>query len=140
MGSGGLGWDLPAAVGLAFAEKRSGRNRPVIVIIGDGSFQYSPQAIWTAVQHDLHVVIVALRNEEYGILKSFALLEDAPNVPGLDIPGLDIVSIAKGYGAKAYWEDKVEDIQSRFRQALEEKGVTVIEVPIDKKIKKLLHN
>lgn len=140
MGSGGLGWDLPAAVGLAFAEKRSGRDRPVIVIIGDGSFQYSPQAIWTAVQHDLHLVIVALRNEEYGILKSFALLEDTPNVPGLDIPGLDIVSIAKGYGAKAYWEDTVEDIQDRFKQALEEKGVTVIEVPIDKKIKKLLHN
>ena len=140
MGSGGLGWDLPAAVGLAFAERRIGKNRPVIVIIGDGSFQYSPQAIWTAVQHDLHVVIVALRNEEYGILKSFALLENTPNVPGLDLPGLDIVSVARGYGAKAYWEEEVEDIQIRFQEALEQKGVTVIVVPIDKKIKNLLHD
>ena len=140
MGSGGLGWDLPAAVGLAFAEKRLGRDRPVIAIMGDGSFQYSPQAIWTAVQHELHVVIVVLRNEEYGILKSFALLENTPNVPGLDLPGLDIVSLAKGYGAKAYWEEKAEDIQSRFQQALDQKGVTVIEVPIDKKIKNLLHD
>ena len=140
MGSGGLGWDLPAAVGLTFAEKRLGRDRPVIAIMGDGSFQYSPQAIWTAVQHELHVVIVALRNEEYGILKSFALLENTPNVPGLDLPGLDIVSLAKGYGAKAYREEKVEDIQSRFQQALDQKGVTVIEVPIDKKIKNLLHD
>ena len=140
MGSGGLGWDLPAAVGLAFAERRTGKNRPVIVIMGDGSFQYSPQAIWTAVQHDLHVIIVALRNEEYGILKSFALLENTPNVPGLDLPGLDIVSLSKGYGAKAYWEEKAEDIQTRFQEALEQKGVTVIVVPIDKKIKNLLHD
>ena len=140
MGSGGLGWDLPAAVGLAFAERRMGKNRPVIVIIGDGSFQYSPQAIWTAVQHDLHIVIVVLRNEEYGILKSFALLENTPNVPGLDLPGLDIVSVARGYGAKAYWEEKGEDIQIRFREALEQKGVTVFVVPIDKKIKNLLHD
>jgi benzoylformate decarboxylase len=140
MGSGGLGWDLPAAVGLAFAEKRLGRNRPVIAIIGDGSFQYSPQSIWTAVQHELHLVIVALRNEEYGILKSFALLEDTPNVPGLDLPGLDIVSLAKGYGAKAYFEERVDHIQARFRQALDQKGVTTIVVPIDKKIKQLLHD
>ena len=39
--SGGLGWDLPAAVGIALAERDSGRNRPVVAVIGDGSFQYS---------------------------------------------------------------------------------------------------
>ena len=110
MSSGGLGWDMPAAVGLALAEKRSGRNRPVVVIIGDGSFQYSPQAIWTGVQQDLHIVVVALRNEEYGILKAFAVLEDTPNVPGLDLPGLDIVSLARGYGAKAYREPHPDGI------------------------------
>jgi hypothetical protein len=37
-----------------------------------------------------------MRNEEYSILKSFALLEKTPNVPGLDLPGLDIASIATG--------------------------------------------
>ncbi|MFK5856253.1 MAG: benzoylformate decarboxylase [Bacteroidota bacterium] len=138
MGSGGLGWDMPAAVGLAYAEKHSGRNRPVILVIGDGSFQYSPQAIWTAVQHNLHIVIVVPQNEEYGILKSFALLENTPNVPGLDIPGLDIVSLARGYGAKAYWAEKVDEIESLFKEALEACGVTVIVVPINKKIHSLL--
>ncbi|OEU71488.1 MAG: hypothetical protein BA863_17150 [Desulfovibrio sp. S3730MH75] len=138
MGSGGLGWDMPAAVGLAFAEKWSGRNRPVIVIMGDGSFQYSPQAIWTAVQHGLHITIVVPKNEEYGILKSFALLEETPNVPGLDLPGIDIVSLAKGYGAKAHFADKAEDIQDLFKKALGNNGVTVIEVPIDKHIHALL--
>lgn len=138
MGSGGLGWDMPAAVGLALAEKRSGRDRPVIVLMGDGSFQYSPQAIWTAVQHNLHIVVVVPRNEEYGILKSFALLEKTPKVPGLDLPGLDIVSLAKGYGAKSYYAETVEDIGARFKEALEHEGVTVIVSPIDKHVHTLL--
>jgi benzoylformate decarboxylase len=139
MGSGGLGWDLPAAVGLALGEQKTGRNRPVIVIIGDGSFQYSPQAIWTGVQHNLHMVIVALRNEEYAILKAFAQLEKTPGVPGLDVPGLDIVSLANGYGAKAVRATKIEEIETAFNTALEEEGVTVIEVSIDKHVKSLLH-
>ncbi len=138
MSSGGLGWDMPAAVGLAIAEKRSGRNRPVILIIGDGSFQYSPQALWTAVQHEVHVVVVVLRNEEYGILKAFAMLEDTPNVPGLDLPGLDIVSLAKGFGAVAVLAKTAEEITATFQKALKEKKVTVIEVPTDKTIRKLL--
>lgn len=138
MGSGGLGWDLPAAVGLAVAEKRLERNRPVIVIIGDGSFQYSPQAIWTAVQQNLHIVIVALRNEEYGILKAFARLEKTPGVPGLDLPGLDIASLGKGYGAKSCYAKTLEEIEAHFQQALNETGVTVIEVPIDKEVHDLV--
>ena len=62
----------------------------MVATIGDGSFQYSVQAIWTAAQHDLPIVFVVMRNEEYSILKAFALLEKAPGVPGMDLPGLDI--------------------------------------------------
>lgn len=139
MSSGGLGWDMPAAIGLAFSEQQSNRNRPVILIMGDGSFQYSPQAIWTGVQQYLHVIVIVLRNEEYGILKSFALLEDTPNVPGLDLPGLDSIAIAQGYGAAAYHVKTVDELQSRFQEALQHtKGVTVIEIPIDKKILPLI--
>src|SRR3954453_10425516 len=46
--SGGLGWDLPASVGIALAERDTGRNRPVVAVIGDGSFQYSLQSLCTA--------------------------------------------------------------------------------------------
>jgi benzoylformate decarboxylase len=81
--SGGLGWNLPTAVGIALGERDTGRNRPIILIIGDGSFQYSLQSIWTAAQLHLPLLIVVLRNEEYRILKSFAVLEETPGVPGL---------------------------------------------------------
>lgn len=138
MSSGGLGWGMPASVGLAFAEKESGRNRPVLLIIGDGSFQYSVQSIWTAVQNKLHLVIIALRNEEYAILKSLAVLEKTPNVPGLDLPGLDLVSIGKGYGALGCFANTIEEIQEAYKKALDYEGVTVIQIAIDKTVKKLL--
>ena len=92
MASGGLGWSVPASVGIALAERDSGRNRPVVMVVGDGSFQYSLQSIWTAAQLKLPIVFIVLRNGEYAILKAFAEVEDSPGVPGLDIPGIDIVA------------------------------------------------
>jgi benzoylformate decarboxylase len=52
-----------------------------------------------------------MRNAEYCILKSFAELEQTPGVRGLDLPGLDAVSIARSYGCDAA---RVEDIGGRF--------------------------
>ena len=136
--SGGLGWDMPAAVGLAIAEKQTGRNRPVVAVIGDGSFQYSPQSIYTGVQEGAHVIFVVLRNEEYAILKEFAVLENTPNVPWLDLPGLDIVSLGKGYGAATALASTPEAIRKAFQEALESGGTSVIEIPISGKLKPLL--
>ena len=73
--SGGLGWGGPAAVGIALAQ----RNRTVILAIGDGSLHYSVQSIYTAVQQKAKMIILVPRNEEYAILKEFAVFEDTPN-------------------------------------------------------------
>jgi hypothetical protein len=113
----GLGWNLPASVGVALAERDSGRNRPVITVIGDGSFQYSVQSIWSAAQLHLPMLILVLRNEEYCILKSFAVLEEAPGVPGLDLPGIDIVSVARGYGCDAARLDDIGAIKKAAAKA-----------------------
>jgi benzoylformate decarboxylase len=94
--SGGIGWDTPAAVGVALGDRDRDVDRSVVGLIGDGSFQYSVQAIWTAAQHNLPIVYVVMRNQEHSILKSFAVLEETPGVPGLDLPGLDIASVARG--------------------------------------------
>lgn len=136
--SGILGWNLPASVGIALAERDSGQNRPVIVIMGDGSFQYSVQSIWTAVQLQLPILIVVLRNDEYCIRKSFAVLEEAPGVPGLDIPGFDIVSIAKGYGCDAARLDDLDAIKRAAVAAWSKSKPTVIEIPISAQVPPLV--
>jgi benzoylformate decarboxylase len=126
--SGGIGWGVPGAVGVALGDRARGVKRSVIATIGDGSFQYSVQSIWTAAQHRLPIVFVVMRNEEYSILKSFALLEKTPNVPGLDLPGLDIASIATGFGCRAVNVDTTEKLAAEFTSALTADGPTVIVV------------
>lgn len=138
MASGGLGFGLPAAVGVALAERETGRNRPVIAVIGDGSFQYSVQSLWTAVQHKLPLVVVVPSNGEYAILKAFAQVEETPGVPGLDIPGLDIVHLAQGYGCAAQCVTSAADIQAAMQAALERRGPTVLEIPISPAVPSLL--
>lgn len=136
--SGALGWNMPASVGLALAEQKTGRNRPVLCLMGDGSYQYSPQSVYTAVQRKAHVIFVVLQNQEYGILKEFAVLEQTPNVPGLDLPGLDIVALGKGYGANAVRVDTLDQLADEYRKALAFRGTTVIVVPITPKLGSLI--
>jgi benzoylformate decarboxylase len=135
---GGLGWNLPASVGIALAERDTGRNRPVIMIVGDGSFQYSFQSIWTAAQLHLPILIVVLRNEEYCILKSFAVLEKTSGVPGLDLPGIDLVSLAKGYGCDALRLDDLYAIKRAAREAWTKSKPTVLEIPISPQVPPLI--
>jgi benzoylformate decarboxylase len=136
--SGGLGWDLPASVGIALAERDSGRNRPVIAIIGDGAFQYSPQSLWNAAQLQLPILIVILRNDEYAILKSFADFERTPGVPGLEIPGLDYVSIAQGYGCDAARLEDLDAIKQAAARAWTKEVPTVLEIPISPEVPPLI--
>jgi benzoylformate decarboxylase len=127
--SGGIGWGVPAAVGIALGDRDRGVKRTVLATIGDGSFEYSVQAIWTAAQHRLPIVFVVMRNHEYSILKSFAVLEKTPGVPGLDLPGLDIASIATGFGCRAVNVDSTEKLAHEFTSALDADGPTVIVIP-----------
>lgn len=136
--SGGLGWGLPAAVGLALGERVSERQRPVICLIGDGSFQYSIQGLYTGVQQAAHLIYVVLQNHEYGILKEFADLEQTPNVPGLDLPGLDITRLAEGYGANTLQASNRQQFEQAFNAALGHMGTSVIVVQVSSKLGALL--
>ena len=136
--SGGLGWALPAAVGYALAERDTGRNRPVICVLGDGAANYSIQALYTAAQHRLPIIFLVLNNGEYGILKAFARQQDTPGVPGLDLPGLDFVALAQGYGCAAARVATADALAEALQRALAHPGPTVLEVPITADVAPLL--
>ncbi len=95
--SGGLGFGLPAAVGVALARP----ERRVVAVVGDGSANYGITALWSAAQEGVPVTFVILRNGSYGALRWFADLLGTSDVPGLDVPGIDFVPIAEGYGVPA---------------------------------------
>ncbi|RKR90396.1 benzoylformate decarboxylase [Micromonospora pisi] len=136
--SGGLGFGLPAAVGIALAQRATGQRRPVIAVIGDGSFQYSVQALWTAAQQRLPVVFVVPVNRQYGILKAFAEFKETAGVPGLDLPDLDIPAVAAGFGVHAPRLTTLDGFVEAFRAALGADGPTVLAVPITAEVPPIL--
>ena len=71
MASGGLGYSLPAAVGMALG-RSTGRT---VCLIGDGSAMYSIQALWTAAQRKLPLTVGA---EASGVVEAIG-----PGVGGM---------------------------------------------------------
>jgi len=136
--SGALGWGLPAAVGHALAEQTSGRARPVVAVIGDGSLHYSIQALWTAARASLRLIVIVPDNAEYAILKAFEVFEQTSGVPGLDIPGIDVVAIARGYGVQAESAATLDAVEAAFTTALGRSGPSLIRVPIARAVPPLM--
>lgn len=125
--SGILGFGAPAAVGLQLVRP----ERRVVCPIGDGSLQYSVQALWSAVQYKAPVVFIVIRNGNYSALKGFReFTRVGNNVPGIDIPGIDAVKIAEGYGMSARTVDLAEDLKPALEAAFESQSPCLISVNV----------
>ncbi len=136
--SGILGWGEPAAVGIAIAQKKMGTGRPVIAAIGDGSLQYSVQSLYTAARQKLKLIYIVPCNDEYAILKEFAILEKTPNVPALDLPGLNIVETARAFGCISVAANTKDEIKEAFKAALAADGPTVIAIRVAHQLRPLV--
>lgn len=97
--SGGIGWALPAAIGVQLA-----LDRPVVAIVGDGSAMYSIQALWTAAHHNLPIAFVIANNKGYRIIKQRLLaFHGNREFIGMDFvePEIDFVGLARSFGVAA---------------------------------------
>src|ERR1700749_75863 len=127
MPGAGLGYGLPPPVGM-------GLGRPGIrtaCLIGDGSAMYSIQALWTAAQRKLPLTVVVINNSGYGAMRSFGQVMQVRNVPGLDLPGIDFVSIAEGMGCDAVRVTRSSELAPALKRGLSHDGVSLIEVNVD---------
>jgi benzoylformate decarboxylase len=130
---GGLGWGMPAAVGVSLAYDRS----PVLCVVGDGSAMYSPQALWTAAAQRLPVVFAVVDNRQYLILKRAldGRKDEAAqrgNYVGMDLdaPPVDFVGLAESMGVPGDRIDNASDIAGAVEHALQRDGPTLLEIPI----------
>jgi benzoylformate decarboxylase len=127
MASGGLGYGLPASVGVALGRP----DRRTVCLIGDGSAMYSIQALWTAAQRKLPLTVVVINNAGYGAMRSFSQVMQVRDVPGLDLPGIDFVQIAEGMGCDAVRVGKAADLAPALSRGLTFDGVSLIEVMVE---------
>ena len=126
-GSGGLGYGLPASVGVALAEP----DERVIAIIGDGSSMYGIQALWTAAQSGLAMTILIINNGGYLALKHMGELFQMQDLVGVDVPGIDFVALARALGCEAARVETAENLDSVLVQALNSKGPFLVEVFVE---------
>jgi benzoylformate decarboxylase len=125
--SGGLGFGISAGVGVQLAQP----DRPVVCVLGEGSAQYGITALWTAVAYRVPVTFLILRNDEYMILKWFSMLEQVEGAPGLDLPGLDVAAVARGYGVQAEEVSGADQLTTAIREAsAASDGPRLIQVPV----------
>jgi benzoylformate decarboxylase len=137
MASGGLGYSLPAAVGVALARRDAGNGARVVCLIGDGSLMYSVQALWTAAQHRLPLSVVVLNNRGYGAMRSFSRVMGTHGVPGIELPGLDFAAIARGHGCAAEQVERPGALDEALARALSADGPALLDVAVDAAVERL---
>ena len=137
---GGIGWGLPAAIGVKLALP----DRPVVALIGDGSAMYTCQALWTAAHDQVPVVFVILNNASYRILKQrvHALRGHAAQTDtyvGMDLiePMIDFVGLARSSGIAAERSRTVAETTDLIAKGLADGAPMLIDVGLERAFKPL---
>jgi benzoylformate decarboxylase len=124
--AGGLGFGLSAAIGVQLAQP----DRQVVCVLGEGSAQYAITGFWTAAAYKVPVKFLILNNSEYAILKWFASIEQVQDAPALDLPALDVASVAQGYGVESARAGSRDELHAALTEAFDADGPRLVEVKV----------
>lgn len=130
LASGGIGWGLPAAVGVQIAQP----DRPVVAVIGDGSAMYSIQALWTAAAMKLPLTYVIANNGGYRIIKQrLKSFHGSENYIAMDFvdPPIDFVAVASGMGLTAERITDPARVRPALNEAIANPGPNLLEIVVD---------
>jgi benzoylformate decarboxylase len=135
---GGIGWGLPAALGVKLALPQ----RPVVALVGDGSAMYTCQSLWTAAHERIAVVFVIFNNTSYRILKQRLHAQrgsaaQADRFVGMELtdPAIDYVGLARSLGVAAERAKTVHDTTDLIAKGLQSNAPFLIDVPLDRTYK-----
>ncbi len=122
--SGGLGYGVPAAVGIALADP----DRKVLAIAGDGSFMYSEQALFSAAQLGVPVSFLVINNRCYNALREFGKHFQIAKVEGTDLSGLDFCALAKGHNVAARSASTVAELEDALAWSFATNAPTLVDI------------
>lgn len=121
-----MGAGLPAAL----AAKLIHPDKKVVAVCGDGGFMMNSQELETAVREKLHVVVIILNDNAYGMIKWKQEGMGFDNF-GLDYTNPDFVKYAESYGAYGHRIESDKDFSITLQKCLDTEGVHVIDCPVD---------
>ena len=126
-----MGYGFPMAIGCAIAR----RDRRIVCIDGDGSFQMNLQELQTVVYNRLDIKILYVNNNGYHSCR-----QTQTNLFGLPLVGVcdgnglsfpDIGRIAGAYGIKFYRIDSLDDADGVIDEFLSSEGAALCEIVVD---------
>ncbi|AWR96058.1 thiamine pyrophosphate-binding protein [Acidianus brierleyi] len=104
-GMGGLGYSIPASVGAYLASRKH-----IIVLTGDGSFNFSVGELETIKRYNINVTIILFNNSSYGWIRAEMMLYHNSKYFDTDFSPIDYSKISEGFGLKSYIIEKNADI------------------------------
>lgn len=111
---GGLGFGLPAAIGL----KLGAPQRPVAAVLGDGSSMYGIEGLWSAAHYGVGTLFVVLSNGGYAIMDRLAEQSGQGKQPWPRFPEVSISKIAEGLGCPALRISGYDDLAAALAEHL----------------------
>jgi thiamine pyrophosphate-dependent acetolactate synthase large subunit-like protein len=124
-GGGSLGWGVGAAIGAKIAV---GRERPVVLHLGDGALTYSAAGFWSMARYNTAILTIVSNNEAYQIVRTNWAREvpDSKMVregkyPGiyLGAPATDYVALARSQGVDGEAVTVTKDLEPALRRGLD---------------------
>ncbi|MDH4191157.1 MAG: thiamine pyrophosphate-dependent enzyme, partial [Betaproteobacteria bacterium] len=129
LASGGLGFALPGAIGIALALP----DRPVAAVVGDGSALYGIQALWTAAHLKLPITYVIANNRSYRIIKErLVSMRRSTRFVGMDLrePDIEFVALAQSMGVPARRVVDPRELSAALSEAMRGSGPNLVEVMV----------
>ncbi len=121
-----MGAGLPSAMAAKLVHPR----RHVVAICGDGGFMMNSQELETAVRLGLHLVVIILRDNGFGMIK-WKQAQQGMKEFGLDFGNPDFVKYAESYGALGHRVGSAGELLPMLKSCLKEPGLHVIDIPVD---------
>src|SRR6266540_3974687 len=124
-GGGSLGWGVGGAIGAKIA---AGRERPVVLNLGDGALTYSAAGFWTMARYNTAILTVVSNNETYQVVRTNWAREvpDSKMVhtgkyPGLylDAPATDYAALARSQGVEGETVKTLKELEPALRRGVE---------------------
>jgi len=124
---GDMGFELTAAIGSYIAAK----NKMVIPILGEGSFQFNLQELQTIVHKKIPMKILLMNNNAYGanVITQGLYFKNkygSDNESDLSFPKIE--NIANAYGIKYMCINKNDDLENMLKDFLEFKDTIICEI------------
>ena len=118
----GLGFGFPAGLGAKVGRP----DRQVVVITGDGGFQYNLQELGTAIQYDINPVVLIFNDNAWGVLKGYQHDKFDGRYFATNLMNPDFVKLAEAYGAGISKVHSRSGLLKSLGDALESKVVHLI--------------